>query len=134
MCSMIKISHPRWARHQMIVFFVIMFMSGCATAPTCPRHFEGIISTGESSPEKSLDALHSVAEAVSGQDISCQGMADLARDINQNEEAASAVQEITDSLQGAEGTYKYCPVCGKRYHSRIKRCPVHDVLLKEVED
>jgi len=106
------------------IFLGVVFLTGCQTVKPQDRQ----------SREQSRAALQAVAGAITGQEVSAQQMKDLGEDLQKDPEARSAVQAITGSLEGDPAAITYCPVDGKRYAPNVKRCPVHDVELKTLEN
>jgi len=132
MYSFCKMSAPHRNVAWVLMVSLLMIVMGCTS--TRQQILAQDVAGKSGDRQEALEALHSMTEAVSGKDVSQQDMVDLARDIDQNEEAATAVKAITDSLQGEGISYKYCPICGKRYHPKFTYCPLHHVLLKDVEE
>ena len=114
------------------ILVVVMIVSGCSVART--PTLSGTRQQSREDKQEALSALHSVTKAVSGKDLTQDQMIDLARNMEKDQETQSAVKAITDSLQGTSTSYKYCPICGKRYHPKFRYCPIHGVPLKTVNE
>ncbi|MFA5087811.1 MAG: hypothetical protein WC552_02115 [Candidatus Omnitrophota bacterium] len=109
------------------VFMILVFLVGCGTARVKKDSGQSVASPARAD---SISALQSVAEAVSGQEIDAKGMRDLSRQIQQDKDAQAAVESITSVLSGQKIGGKFCPVCGQRYGSRVKNCPVDGAVLE----
>lgn len=104
-----------------ITFFIIcIFIAGCASAQQ---------------KKEERAALKSVAEAVSGQEMTDQDVRRLERQIKNDPEAQSAVKAITDSVQGSgKVVAKYSPVTGKRYSPHLEYEPGTGARLLPVSE
>ncbi len=75
--------------------------------------------------------LTTVAESISGKEISEKDARRIGRELRSDPEARSAIEAIKESLSGAEKKIiKYCPVDGVRYAPSFQECPEHKVTLK----
>ena len=77
--------------------------------------------------------MGSIAEAIGGQPLTEEELKSLQKQIREEPQTQSAVQNISDAMSGKAVAVKYCPVTGKRYAADITVCPVHNVALKLVE-
>ena len=104
----------------------ILFLTGCQT-----------MSQPKSENESRKDvkeALGTIAEAISGKELSEKELKNLSKDLRTNKEAQSAIQSITNSMNKKSAIIKYCPLTGRRYAPRVMICPEHNVELKILED
>jgi len=109
------------------VFVLCIFsVAGCQAALK--------IGADQKTEEGSLDALSSIAGAVSGKNITQNELKTLGRQLRKDPEAQSAVKAITDSLNGGKRIIKYCPVGGERYAPNMTVCPAHNVKLEMLNE
>lgn len=107
--------------------------SGCQTTRSSRRgSTEGKGQSVETNKD-AQEALTSVVESISGQDLTEQDLRRLNKQLRSDKDAQSAVQVLTDSIGGNAAQIKYCPVTGKRYAPHIVKCPEHGVDLKEID-
>lgn len=103
---------------------ILIFLTGCQT----------LSSKQQAKTKEEMEAMRSIAGAVSGKQLNDQEFKDLAQQVQKDPQAQSAVGAITGSLGGETVRVKYCPVDGQRFSSRIKECPDHHVELKYVDE
>jgi len=113
-------------RREIFLFAVLICFIGCASAQKS--------AAMKKEDEEAMSALRNVASAVSGQEIQEKDLQDLGRKIQRDPEAKSAVQAITNSLSGQGQVIKYCPIDGERYSPKFTICPIHQVLLKTIDE
>ncbi len=58
---------------------------------------------------------------------------ELSQNIQKDKQAQSAIESLTQAISSNSVAVHYCPVDGERFSWRVKVCPTHHVLLKEVE-
>ncbi len=58
---------------------------------------------------------------------------ELSQDIQRDKQAQSAIESLTQAISSNSTAVHYCPVDGERFSPRVKICPTHHVLLKEVQ-
>ena len=58
----------------------------------------------------------------------------ISQDIQKDKQAQSAIESVTEAMSSNRSAVHYCPVDGERFSPRVKVCPTHHVLLKEVEN
>ena len=92
------------------------------------------LSASAQKDKEALSALETVANSLSGKNLTDQEIKALSKDIQTNKETQSAVKSITASVSSHQVKVNYCPVDGERFDSRVKACPRHKVELKEVEE
>src|SRR3989338_2214648 len=97
--------------------FFLFFIVGCQTA--------------KQSDKEATENLKAVAEAVTGQEIDEEKLRKVSKDIRENKETQEAISSVTAAVEGTPAQVKYCPLDGKRYSSKLERCPEHDILLKD---
>ena len=114
-----------WLLKSLMVFFIVLFLSGCKTM--------GPVQSQEETGEDVTEALSAVAGALSGKSLSEDDIRNLEKQIRTDEQAQSAIQAITESVGGKTPIVKYCPVTGKRYAVHMEYCPEHNVKLEIVE-
>ena len=108
----------------------LVFLLGCSATR---KQIDGGGSQEETRKEVEA-ALKSVAEAISGNDLSEEDLKVLSKQLREDEDAQSAVEAITDAMSNAVRKVKYCPVDGKRYSPNLETCPDHGMPLKWVEE
>ncbi len=121
---------------RLVRFFLFSLISvhllvGCGTTRqgrSSPSH-----SASHENLEDEISALQSVAGAISGKTLTEDDMKNLAKDLRSDEDAKSAVQAITQSMNSPGNVIKYCPIDGARFSAKFTTCPTHGVVLKEVE-
>ena len=59
---------------------------------------------------------------------------ELSQNIQKDKQAQSAIESVTGAMISNRAAARYCPVDGERFSPRVKVCPTHHVLLKEVEE
>lgn len=59
---------------------------------------------------------------------------ELSQNIQKDKEAQSALESVTEAMSSNRIAVYYCPVDGERFSPRVKVCPTHHILLKEVEE
>lgn len=106
----------------------MLLASGCATGAKRKAQ----TASGETAAEVT-SALEAVAGSISGKKLSQSEVDALSKDLQTNEETKSAVDSLTGALSGGQPAVYYCPVDGKRFSSRVKTCPEHNVTLKKLE-
>jgi hypothetical protein len=112
--------------HLTTILLLMVILIGCRTAAPQKNQLE---------TEEDVDeALESIADAVSGKQLSEEEMSNFKKQLRTDTETQSAVQTITDTISGKDLKVKYCPVTGKRYAYQLQLCPIHNVELKVVED
>ena len=107
---------------------------GCSTASQKQNPSLMAYDAHRESPSEVVTALGAVAGAVSGQDTNGQDLKRVAREMQSNREAQSAVTSIAGAVRQPRVIGKYCPVDGRRYDVRFTRCPEHQVELKSLEE
>jgi len=108
-----------------LVIILVVFCSGCQSVSPPKSQTENY--------EQMQDAIGSIAEAVSGRELSEEEKQNLQKQIRTDPDAQSAIEEIKDSISGRPVQVKYCPVTGRRYASQMLVCPIHEVELREVK-
>jgi len=109
-------------RTWLAICIVVFLFSGCATSESVKANREA------------HDVLSSVAEAISGKELSDQELRDLEKQMRTDKETQTAIQVITESISGADTLVKYCPVTGRRYAPHFDECPEHHITLEVVSD
>ena len=105
-----------------IFYFILIICMGCATSQPLP---------GSSiNREETEAALESIAEAISGQELSEEDVKKLKEQIRKDPEAQSAIKVITNSVSGQNQRWKYSPATGKRYEPHMEVDPETCVPLK----
>ena len=117
-----KTNRPYWL--YLIFFSAFLCLQGCQTT-------QGFRSKGMAG-ENNEEGLKSVAEAMGGKKMSDKEARDLAKKIENDPEAKSAVESIKNSLSN-EKRIKYCPSTGKRYAGSLEYSPECDVKLEWLE-
>ncbi|MBF0484736.1 MAG: hypothetical protein HQL25_08550 [Candidatus Omnitrophica bacterium] len=107
-----------------ILILLVVFICGCSVA--------GKPTTNATNSKDAEQTLTSVTSALAGKPVSEQDLRKLEKDLRNDPEARSAVNEVANSFNG-EVKVKYCPVDGKRFAPNIIECPIHHVPLKWVE-
>lgn len=107
------------------VIILVVFCSGCQSVPPLKSQTEN--------HEEMQDVIGSIAEAVSGRELSEEEKQNLQKQIRTDPETQSAIEEIKDSMSGRPVWVKYCPVTGRRYSFQMLVCPTHGVELLEVK-
>lgn len=110
----------------LVIVLGVMMIAACAS--TRPQRQAASDQPTESTMETE-SALRKVVGAVSGQEIDRDELRRLGREIQNDEEARSAVETISQTISGAV-LIKYCPVDGQRYGPEMELCPVHQVPLE----
>lgn len=113
-------------RYAMNFFYVclILFIYGCQTVKPSPSV----------NADDDIDAaLHEVAEALTGKELSQKDMKNLEKQIRHDKEARSAIDSIQDSLSNKKPVVKYSPVTGKRYAESMEFDPETGVKLEILE-
>ena len=122
----------RWFGIVIFPLGLILFF-GCAAGGS-HAGWESAVRQPVETRAETVSAVKSVAEGISGHELSDEELNDLGRRIQKDPETQSAIQAITGAMGSEPPVVKYCPVCGKRYSSGFKECPIHHVPLKEVEE
>lgn len=105
-----------------VLFLLFLSLSSCQTVP-------------KSQTENNQDvqvAVESIAEAVSGRELTEEEKKDFIRRLKSDEEAQSAVEVLTNTMSQPPVKVKYCPLTGKRYAPNVNICPEHNVKLEVV--
>ena len=118
-------------RFSLFYCFCVVFFAGCTT--TRSEHPSVGKSSSSEGQQDEISALQSVAGAISGKPVTQEEMKNLAQDLRKDKNAQSAVRAITDSMNPSKNVVKYCPVDGARFSAKFTTCPIHGVVLKEVE-
>ena len=109
-----------------IFLILCIILSSCQTA--------GVPGTKRESAAEVKGAVKTIAETVSGQEMTDEDVDKLMKDLKNDPEAQSAVKVIQDSLSGEKaGRVKYSPVTGKRYSPHMEYDPETGVKLEYVE-
>ena len=104
-------------------FLSLVFFSGCASTS----------NVGSIPDRKETEAaIESIAEAISGKELTEEDAKKLKDQIRNDPEAQSAIQAITNSVSGQQ-RFKYSPVTGKRYAPHMEIDPETGVKLEWVE-
>ena len=111
--------------------FCVYFCTGCASVSS-NTHKVSVEEKPISNQQDDVTAVKSVIGAVSGQEINDSDLRDLGKQLKKDEEAKTAVEAISESMVNPGERVKYCPVTGKRYSSKLEKCPIHGVPLEEV--
>ena len=61
-------------------------------------------------------------------------MKELSSQIQKDEEAQGALEQLNQALTPEPMPLRYCPVDGQRFSRRVEVCPEHKVRLKEIEE
>jgi len=109
----------------LLLLSVAIVHSGCRTVAP-------VQGSKESSVE-AQEALTAVAGALSGRPLSEEELRGLEQQIRTDEEAQTAVQAITGSIEGKARQVKYCPVTGRRFAVHLEMCPEHQIPLETVD-
>jgi len=104
---------------------VLIFILGCQTT--------GPMKSETETNEDVKEAVVSVAEAVSGKDLSEEDKKNLVEQIRSDAEAQSAIQSITDSISQTKQRVKYSPATGKRYAPHMTVDPETGTPLEWLE-
>lgn len=105
----------------LFILALLPFVGGCQTA-------------GKESSADMKQAVKTIAESVSGQDLSDKDVNRLIKDLREDPEAQSAVTAIKESVSGEQaGRIKYSPATGKRYAPHLEYDPETGVKLEYVE-
>lgn len=118
-----KLNELQWQ----ILFLIapVVLLTGC----------QSVSSKRLSSEQReAVDSMRSVTQAISGKTLTDEELIDLSRKIENDPEAKSAVESITQSLGGEAAVPKYCPVDGERFAPHKTQCPTHNVTLKRVDE
>ena len=107
------------------LFFLPLVLLSCATA-------QAPIAKNET-PKEVKRAVKSVAEAMSGKELSDAEVNKLVNDLKTDEEAQSAVKAMTDAVSGEKPKLKYSPVTGKRYAPHMEYDPETGAKLEWVK-
>lgn len=103
---------------------LIFFLSGCQSAR--PMQKEG------EAPEDVRRAVGSVVGGMSGRKMSDEDVDKLLKDVQNDKEAQSAINSITNSMDGQK-RIKYSPATGKRYSADLEYDPETGVKLEYVD-
>jgi hypothetical protein len=114
-------------------FLICVFVAGCASTGPERRNPPSETSQPRETRQDEVKALKSVAEAISGQELSDKDMRQLSNQIQKDEKAQSAIRAVTGALGGQKVVVKYCPNDGKRYSAHLEYCPDGKTPLKIVE-
>ena len=90
-------------------------------------------SASKESAKDEVTALKSIVGSISGQEVKDEDLKSLGQQLRKDKEAQESVGAISDAIVNTGKKIKYCPVTGKRYSPKLIKCPIHDVMLKEVE-
>lgn len=101
--------------------------AGCASAPRASV-------PSASSTHEVLSSTATVTEALTGQKFNDEQLKALGRRIQNDKEARSAAQAVTQSLGALQPGIKYCPVDGKRFSDTLTTCPDHKVPLRTLDE
>lgn len=85
------------------------------------------------SSQEVVSAVEAVVGAMSGQDLDSRNLRQVARQVQQDQKAKTAVEAIVNSMSSGVSV-KYCPVDGKRYDAHFEKCPEHGVTLQEIKE
>jgi len=125
-------------KHQQDLALIVIWSTclcifwGCAS--TSIRQKSGQAGeTVKTDPREAGEAVGSIAEALTGKELSPEEQQRLLKDIQKDEEAQSAIQTISDSLNSQSIRVKYSPATGKRYSADLEYCPETGVKLLPVE-
>ncbi len=112
---------------QCVIFLcLLVFVMGCKTLVKTP------LQNDEESIGDVTTAVGSIAEAISGQDLTQEELDDFEKRLMHDKETQEVVGVITQTISSDQPIAKYCPVTGKRYAAKFDRCPEHNVELKPV--
>lgn len=108
-----------------LILFVAVSLSGvgCHT----------ISSKKEKVAQDDIEKARALATGISQKSLSDEELRQVGKQIATDPEARSAVESITESLQGNSQSVKYCPKDGKRFASHLTECPEHHIPLEWVE-
>jgi len=81
-----------------------------------------------------MDVLEAVAESYTRKDLSDEEVKILAKDLQTDEEAQSAIKVIADSLENKNTNIKYSPVTGKRYSGDLEYDPETGAKLVPLDE
>ncbi len=116
---------PRPTKQSFIhALVVVCFICGCQTAS---------VKKAPDSPEDIEAALKSVTQGVTNAPVSEEDLKRLARDMQKDPQARSAIKAVQSSFNAHEVGIKYCPKDGSRYSSRVKFCPLCGTELKSID-
>ncbi len=79
-------------------------------------------------------AIGSVAGAISGEQLTEEEVADLTDQIQNDPEAQSAIQSISETYTSDTPSVKYNPETGQRFAPHLTHDPVTGVELLELKD
>ena len=101
-----------------------LFLTGCQSTQ--------LAISEEETPEDLKQAIGSVAEALSGEELSEEEVGELTNQIQNDPEAQAAIKSISDSFS-EEVRVKYNPQTGERFAPHLTHDPVTGVELKELD-
>ena len=121
----------RRSKYKAMNYFLFVLIMILLTVGGC----QNVSSQTKSHSTEDMKALNSVAGVMrGGKPLTEQEIKDLEKQMATNPEAKSAVQSLTNSLQGSTAQIKYCPVDGKRFAAHLTVCPEHNVELKTLSN
>ncbi len=113
-----------------VSFILMLLLLGCATTTAKQK---APVSTGlrkAESQQEAESALRAVVGSLTGENMSEEELRKISREVKKDQAAQSAIQSLTENFSGAPGEIKYCPRDGKRYSSKLEKCPEHQLELK----
>ena len=106
----------------------LLIVGGCRTTQSSVKP-----SARQETRKEEGTAIQAVLGAVSGQEVNEQGLHDLVREVQKDQEAQSAVKAIAESSSpGIDAMV--CPNDGKRYSARLKTCPDGVTPLQSIKE
>jgi hypothetical protein len=117
-------------RNFIISVFLFCFCAGCASVGSDAHR---AASSKDENVKDEVTALKSIVGSISGQEVNDKDIRSLGVQLRKDKETQEAVGAISEAIANTDKKIKYCPVTGKRYSPKLTKCPVHDVMLKEVD-
>ena len=114
---------------KLIVLAGCVFFLGCANT----KGKELIKASQQEELHEAAGALGAVAGSYAGKQLSEEELKALARQIEKDEEAQSAIRAITGSMESNSANIKYSPKTGKRYSGDLEYEPGTGVKLLPLE-
>ncbi len=113
---------------------LLTFCIGCSSALRSSSKKSTNESQSQEKKSEVTSAIKSVVQSLSQEEMSPEDLKGLTKQIREDKETQTAVQSISEAMQGGQDFVKYCPIDGQRFHSKFETCPTHNVLLQAIEN
>ena len=113
-------------------YFLVSLSTICLLG--CASTKNPIVKTSpEETEQDAVSALGAIASSYTNKEMDEAQLKQVAKDIQSDEQAQSAIKVITDSMEGKTTGIKYSPVTGKRYSADLEFDPETGAKLVPLE-